>query len=147
MTDVVWNISDTANVELISIEGSHEMANEQNFGAGASSAAISPKERFGQEFDQAKDQIAGAASPAGSAVSDDLANVRDDILRLSDTVTRLAKQVGSDVASVAGAGAEAAKEQFASLTAGAEKVARGYPLTAIAGVFFAGLFIGMLRSR
>ena len=67
--------------------------------------------------------------------------------RLSDTVSKLAKQVGSDVAGVAGAGAAAAKEQAASLAAEAEKMVRRNPLAAVAGVFLAGLFIGILRSR
>jgi hypothetical protein len=123
------------------------MANEQSFGAGTPSAGFSPKERLGQEIGQAKDRIAGAASAAGNAVTDDLANLRDDISRLSDTVAQLAKQVGSDVAGVAGAGAEAAKEQLASLSAGAEKMVRSNPLAVVAGVFFAGLLIGVLRSR
>ena len=123
------------------------MANEQNLGAGALSEVPSPKERFAQKFDQAKDRISDAASSGGDAAVGDLAHVRDDISRLTDTVTQLAKQVGSGVASVAGAGAEVAKEQFSSITAGAEKMVRGNLLIAIAGVFFAGLFIGRLRSR
>ena len=116
-------------------------------GSGASSPGASPTERLGQEFDQAKDRITGAASAARGAADDDLANVRDDIARLSDTVSKLAKQAGSDIAGVAGAGADAAKEQVASLAAQAEKMVRRNPIAIVAGVFFVGLFIGILRSR
>jgi len=116
-------------------------------GAGVSSPAATPKERLGQDFEQAKDRIAGAASSAREAAGDDLANIRDDIARLSDTVAKLAKQVGSDIAGVAGAGADAAKEQAGSIAAEVEKMVRHNPLAVVAGVFLVGLFIGILRSR
>ena len=115
--------------------------------AGVSSPAGTPKERLGQEFEQAKDRIAGAASSAREAAGGDLANIRDDMARLSDTVSKLAKQVGSDIAGVAGVGADAAQEQAASIVAEVEKMVRRNPLAAVAGVFFVGLFIGILRSR
>ena len=108
---------------------------------------VTPKERLGQEFEQAKDRIAGATSSARQAASDDLADIRDDIARLSDTVSKLTKQVGSEISGVAGAGAVAAKEQALSFAAEAEKVVRLNPLAALAGVFFAGLLIGIMRSR
>jgi ElaB/YqjD/DUF883 family membrane-anchored ribosome-binding protein len=119
------------------------MAYQPKPGADESSSAATPKERLGQEFEQAKERLAGAAEAAG----DDISNIRDDIARLSDTVSKLAKQVGSDIAGVAGAGADAAKEQATSLAAEAEKMVRRNPLAAVAGVFLVGLFIGILRSR
>jgi hypothetical protein len=103
--------------------------------------------RLGQEFERAKDNISGAAANAKDNLGDDLGNLRADIAKLSETVTQLAKQVASEVGSVAEVGAGAAKEQVASIATEVENVVRRNPLGTLAGVFFAGLFIGMLRSR
>jgi ElaB/YqjD/DUF883 family membrane-anchored ribosome-binding protein len=113
------------------------MGNERTVGAG----------RLGQEFERAKDNISGAAASAKENLGDDLGNLRADIARLSETVTQLAKQVASEVGSVAEVGAGAAKEQVASMATEVENIVRRNPLGTLAGVFFVGLFIGMLRSR
>ena len=103
--------------------------------------------RLGQEFERAKDNISGAAANAKDNLGDDLGNLRADIAKLSDTVAQLAKQVASEVGSVAEVGAGAAEEQVASIANEVENIVRRNPLGTIAGVFFVGLFIGMLRNR
>jgi ElaB/YqjD/DUF883 family membrane-anchored ribosome-binding protein len=113
------------------------MSTERSYGTGGTSS------RLGQEFERAKDSISGAAANAKDNLGDDLSNLRDDISRLSDTVTQLARQVASDVGSVAGAGTTAAK----SVASEVENIVRRNPLGTLAGVFIAGLLIGMLRGR
>jgi ElaB/YqjD/DUF883 family membrane-anchored ribosome-binding protein len=109
------------------------------------SAAVGNK--LGQEYERAKDNISGAAATAKDNLGDDLSKLRADIASLSDTVTQLAKQVASEVGSVAEVGAGAAKEQVTSMATEVENIVRRNPLGTLAGVFFAGLLIGMLRSR
>jgi hypothetical protein len=117
------------------------MSTERSFGAGGSAS------RLGQEFERAKDNISGAAASAKDNLGDDFSNLRDDMAKLSDTVTQLAKQVAAEVGSVAGAGTTAAKEHVVSVATEVENIVRRNPLGTLAGVFLAGLFIGMLRSR
>ena len=81
MTDVVRNIDDAANVEHIHRRNYAMGYEPKPFGSGALSEAPSRKEDLAQEFDQAKDRIAGAASAARDAAADDLAHVRDDICK------------------------------------------------------------------
>ena len=114
---------------------------ERSFGAGGATS------KFGQEFERAKDNISGAAASAKDNLGDDFGNLRDDMAKLSDTVTRLARQVASEVGSVAGAGTSAAKEQVASVATEVENIVRRNPIGTLAGVFIAGLFIGMMRGR
>ena len=114
---------------------------ERGYGAGGAAS------KLGQEFERAKDNISGAAASAKDNLSDDFSNLRDDMAKLSDTVTQLARQVASEVGSVAGAGTSAAKEHVASVATEVENIVRRNPLGTLAGVFIAGLFIGMLRSR
>jgi hypothetical protein len=113
------------------------MGNERAAGAG----------RLGQEYERAKDNISGAAAAAKENLGEDFSSLRADVARLSDTVTQLARQVAAEVGSVAEVGAGAAKEQVASMATEVENIVRRNPLGTLAGVFFAGLLIGMLRSR
>jgi hypothetical protein len=98
-----------------------------------------------KEFEQAGER--GAAASARSAVGDDLNALKGDLAKLTATVAGLAKTVGVEIAGVAGAGAETAKDQVRSLTAEAEKMIRRHPLGAATGVFILGLLIGLMRSR
>ena len=116
-------------------------ANERTMGASGAAG------RLGQEYERAKDNISGAAATAKDNLGDDLSKLRADIASLSDTVTQLARQVASEVGSVAEVGAGAAKEQASSMATEVENIVRRNPLGTLAGVFFAGLIIGMLRSR
>lgn len=100
-----------------------------------------------KEFEETRERVAAAASSAGTAAAGDLAALRDHMARLAETVSQLAGKVGGEIAGVAGPGAEAAKDKVASLTADAERMIRRNPLGIAAGVFIAGLVIGILRGR